>query len=383
MKTMKRTFLFLAVLSLACASCARLRVAEVKFNHDTTSSANDALNIRKNFGTAITVPEWTNGQTDPTNSPAAFVGGRTVIVMAKLTAKRDGNYTCYTKGGPFQLKKTQVHIQNGVSNPTWVPFDSTYIPPSVKVSNVKWKWKKKLCWILNCPFARSYHRFYILTELPKEPWTQTPFPDNQNPWTEALDYACAWADGQTAKIGIQTKVTEQINNGPYAYDQNAGATHYGTFSPRQYDLTAFLDRLKGGLGNGSVVNCTDCGMSVTAFANILGCELWSSRMGWGFDLNPIVAVGYSSFACPNWGCSFSYHEVAWTGNALANEPIYDACLKVDGDADPVNPPHAALLPINILFDDPSGLDYHERLVPPSSLSSCQAQPSTKVRPPVY
>jgi hypothetical protein len=114
-------------------------VAEVKFNHDTASSANDALNIRKNFGTAITVPEWTHGQTDPTNSPAAFVGGRTVIVMAKLTAKRDGNYTCYTKGGPFQLKKTQVHIQNGVSSPTWVPFDSTYIPPSVKVSNVKWK----------------------------------------------------------------------------------------------------------------------------------------------------------------------------------------------------------------------------------------------------
>jgi hypothetical protein len=106
-------------------------------------------------------------------------------------------------------------------------------------------------------------------------------------------------------------------------------------------------------------------------------------MGWGFSLNQIVAVGYSTFACPNWGCSFSYHEVAWTGNALAGEPIFDACLQVDGDADPVNLPHTALLPKNIIFDNPAGLDYHERLVPPASMATCQAQASTKERPAVY
>jgi hypothetical protein len=75
--------------------------------------------------------------------------------------------------------------------------------------------------------------------------------------------------------------------------------------------------------------------------------------------------------------------VAWTGSALADERLYDARLKVDGDADPVNAPHMALLPVNMIFDDPSGLDYHERLVPPASLSNCQAQPSTKIRAPVF
>lgn len=124
-------------------------------------------------------------------------------------------------------------------------------------------------------------------------------------------------------------------------------------------------------------------MSVTTFSNLLGCQLWSSKMGWGFSLNKIIAVGCSTFACPDWGCGFNYHEVAWTGNALASEPVFDACLKVDGDADPVNSPHTALLPKNIIFDDPSNIDYHERLVPPASLPNCLARPSTKTRPPVF
>jgi hypothetical protein len=124
-------------------------------------------------------------------------------------------------------------------------------------------------------------------------------------------------------------------------------------------------------------------MSVTTFSNLLGSQLWSSRMGWGFSLNKIVAVGYSAFACPNWGCGFSYHEVAWMGNALASDQVFDACLEVDGDADPVNAPHTALLPKNIDFDNTANTDYRERLVPPASISNCQARPSEKVRPPVY
>jgi len=300
-----------------------------------------------------------------------------------MTAKRDGDYECRTTGGPFQLTKTKVHIQNGVSNPTWIPFDSTRLPSAVSVSDVTWSWRRKLWWIFSSKFDSSAHRFYVLKDEPKEPWKQSPYPDGQNPWTEALDHACSWAGGETTTDGIAARITEHVNTGPYAYDQNGGATHYGTYLPRRYNLSAYLDRLNGGWGNGSVVNCTDCGMSVTTFANLLGCELWSSRMGWYFSLNPIVAVGSPGFACPSWGCSFSYHEVAWAGSAQSNEAVYDGCLKVDGDVDPVNAPHTALLPINLTFDNPAALDYHERLVPPGSLPNCQAKPAEKVRPPVY
>ena len=369
--------------SLFSISCAKIEVTEIKFNHDTASWSDDALNIRQNLTQTVDIPEWTSGETNPKDSPAAFVGGRSVKVMAKFKGSPDGVYEIYTKGGPFRLKTTTIQIQNGVSNPPWIVFESSNIPAVVKGADVTWSWKRKLWWIFAKQIDQSYHRFYIVLDEPQEPWKQSPFPDNQNPWTEALDYASAWADGEGTFDGITSRVTEHVNNGPYAYDQNLGATHYGTYNPRRHNLTAFLDRLNGGWGNGSTVNCTDCAMSVTTFSNLLGSKLWSSRMGWGFSLNKIIAVGYSTFACPNWGCSFSYHEVAWTGNALASEPVYDACLKVDGDADPVNAPHTALLSKNITFDDASGIDYRERLVPPASITNCQAQPSTKVRPPVY
>ncbi|OQZ04012.1 MAG: hypothetical protein B6D34_05280 [Candidatus Brocadia sp. UTAMX1] len=374
---------FLSSLSLLSLACAKIEIAEIKFNHDTTSWSNDALNIRQNFTQIINVPEWNAGKTNPKDSPAAFVGGRSVKVMVKFKGSRDGVYEVYTQGGPFYLKKTSVQILNGVSSPAWISFETSNIPARVAVADVTWSWKRKLWWVFTQQFDTSYHRFYTVLDEPKEPWKQAPFPDSQNPWTEALDYACSWADGEGTFDGITGKVTEHINNGPYAYDQISGATHYGIYSPRQYNLTAFLDRLNGGWGNGSVVNCSDCGMSVTTFSNLLGCQLWSSRMGWGFSLNKIIAVGYSTFACPNWGCSFNYHEVAWMGNALASEPVFDACLKVDGDTDPANSPHTALLPKNIIFDDPSNIDYHERLVPPASLPNCLAQPSTKTRPPIF
>jgi hypothetical protein len=384
---MKLKLISAAVLLSCCVSCVQLKVTAVKFNHDSANWNADALNIRKNFGASVAVPEWVLGETDPKDSPAAYVGGRNVTVMAKFTANRDGVYRCYTKGGPFRLTKTQVHIQGGVSNPTWVAFGSTHIGPAVKVTDARWVWKRKLWWFCARGFSKTRHRFYVVNEVPKDPWKQTPFPDSQNPWTEALDYSCDWASGQTTQIGVMTKVTEKLNGGPYAYDQISGASFYSTWSPRKYNLTAFLDRLNGGIGNGSVLNCTDCGMSLTTFANVLGSELWSSRMfpsGFGgFDLNQIVAVGYSSFACPGFGCGFSYHEVGWTGNALASDRVYDPCLKVDGDADPVNAPRTALLPVNMIFDDPAGLDYHERLVPPVSQPNCQAQPSTKIRAPVF
>ncbi len=379
----KTVYVLLCIVALSVTACTKIEVTEITFNHNTAGWTDDAINIRKNISTAVNIPEWTKGKTEPKDSPAAFVGGRSVKVMAKFKANRDGVYTIYTTGGPFRLKSTTVKIQGGVSTPAWITLESTSLPKTVSVTDVTWSWKRKLWWIFSQKFEASHHRFYILLDEPREPWKQSPFPDAQNPWAEALDYACSWASGEGSLDGAEEKITDALNSGPYSYDMNNGATHYGVYGPRKYNLTAFLDRLAGGWGAGSIVNCSDCGMSVTTFSNLLGGQLWSSRMGWSFQLNKIVAVGHSTFGCPNWGCSFSYHEVAWRGNALASDALFDACLKVDGDGDPVNSPYVPLLPKNILFDDPSGLDYRERLVPPASIANCQARPSEKVRPAVY
>lgn len=368
---------------LMVLSCVHIKVDKIAFNHDTSGWNDDALNIRKNNSDTVEVPEWKRGETNPVDSPAAYVGSRNVKVKATFKADRDGVYTLYTRGGPFRLKSTRVRIKNRVSDPLWITFESTQLPAGVNVSDVHWRWKRKLWWIFSRKVDVSHHRFYIVLEAPNEPWKQSPYPDSQNPWTEALDFSCVWAAGQSSIDSVAAKVAENVNIGPYAYDMSSGDTHYGLYHPRRYNLTAFLDRLNGGWGNGSIVNCSDCGMSTTVFTNLLGTQLWSSRMGYSFALNPIVPVGYTSFGCPDWGCSFGYHEVAWEDDAQSDEEVHDACLKVDGDSDSVNPPHTPILPVNMRFDDPNELDYRERLVPPSSLPNCQARPDKKVRPPVY
>ena len=48
------------------------------------------------------------------------------------------------------------------------------------------------------------------------------------------------------------------------------------------------DRRRVGLGE--KVNCTDSADTVSTFANLIGCDLWQSRMESSFDLNEIIAV---------------------------------------------------------------------------------------------
>jgi len=84
-----------------------------------------------------------------------------------------------------------------------------------------------------------------------------------------------------------------------SYDTVSGATMYGWAS---FNLTAMLDRLAGGVGLGGKVNCTDSANTVSTLANVVGCELWQSRMASNFQLNPMIAIGYST----------SDHPMGWS-----------------------------------------------------------------------
>jgi hypothetical protein len=146
-----------------------------------------------------------------------------------------------------------------------------------------------------------------------------------------------------------------------------------------------LELLKGGKGLGNRVNCTDCATIVSTFSNILGCNLWQSRMfsdmSYQFGLNPILAIGYKVWQTACNGPGFGYHEVAWKGNCTENDELFDACLQVDGDNDPTanDPLHSALLPTNMLFGNPGDMQYLDRLVPPDSRQDCRPQPTTRHR----
>lgn len=239
-------------------------------------------------------------------------------------------------------------------------------------------------------FAFTRHRIYTTLALPTDPWKQAPYhPSNTLlPWAEVLEYACDWAFGTRTLDEAATRITQNV------YDlgrtslrygcELGGATQYTDFYYSYFYCSEFLEHLRGGIGRGSLVNCIDCATIVSTFANILGCDLWQSQMGTGaqiFALNPIRAIGSDRWqpAC-GWD-GFGMHEVAWKGGCTAADEVFDACLEVDGGADPTRAPHTALLPTNMRFGHPNEGLYRDRLTAPrnNAREICEPRPETRQR----
>jgi hypothetical protein len=405
---------------------AVLQLQAIKFNHDPTSAKTDALNIRKNATQFVTVPEWQNGTSVlPEDSPAAYAlqetQGNTItiraqfmrldpkIMQAEIRALDPTVHPPAPNGCiAFILWLIQALIQalfgnvlgevvatvvafqsNGLSDFVTFPLQNVRIwSVGVGIHITTWRWQYRLKGGKWTDFATSRHKIYTVLASPTATWQQTPYnsSNTQLPWTDVLDYACSWAIGAGTLDDAGAGVTRGIYNlGPSAvvYDcPGGGASHYTDWSTGQFDCTSFLERVRGGIGNGQYVNCTDCATFVSTFANVLGCDLWQSQMGYDFALNELLAIGSTVWqtAC-NWG-SFSYHEVAWKATCLASDAVFDGCLQVDGGPDPTTPPHTPLLPTNLIFGNPGDLLYRDRLAAPSGRASCNPQPSTRQRRPV-
>ena len=345
-----------------------LKLEAISFNHDTASLHADAMNIRKNFTQAISTPEWTPAITIAADSPAAYAiketQGNKITIKASFTAGSNNVTRAEvraTGGGVLGALDAQViNFAAGVSIPAFVTFElrhHTIGSGGIKREDIKWEWEYRCCggaeWE---PLKTTTHRIYIVLEEPKLPWKQQPFPDTQNPWTVALDQACVWATGNMNRDGAATAITNHVNaNLGLAYDNASGAPAYET-QPNcdKFELTQFLAYVTSGTGLGNIVNCMDCATITTTFSNLVGCDLHASKMGSGFDLTPFRGIGSAVFACPGFGCGFSYHEVAWKGANGNADPIFDACLRVDGDTNPWAAPHTELLPVNIVFSTNPG-----------------------------
>lgn len=394
----------------------------IKLNHDPSTATTNAINIRKNATELIQVPEWRAGiSVTPEDSRAAYAieetNGQTLTIQARFrwsgpaakqaievraldpTVNPPGPSGCL--GIILQLireiiralfgnvlgevkSKTVAFGPGGISAYETFELTKTRLDKAaVSIRTTTWRWQYRVAGGSWTDFETSTHRIYVLLEVPNAPWQQSPYSSSntQLPWTDVLDRACAWAafavDRDSAAAGITSGVYK-LGTSVVTYDcPGGGASHYAY---PNFDCTAFLDRIAGGFGNGQHVNCTDCATFVATFANAVGCDLWQSRMGWGFDLNPLLAIGSNAWqtAC-GWG-GFSYHEVAWKGACGATEAIFDACLQVDGDADPTTAPHTPLLPTNMTFGTSGSGGYRDKLSPGGT---CDPQPGSRVHRSVY
>lgn len=383
----------------------------VAFNWDT-ASAGDGLNVRRNASTAVRLPEWQEGlSTRPEDSLAAYsiadTVGQQVIIKAQLRRNHPGLHRvevralegreghedddlddalaedeCGNVLGRVRARTVTFGAGGQTPMETFELEDVRLQQWGVGARTVVWRWQYRTpgrAWKAICT---TRHRIYSILRVPTEPWQQQPFTvaNQQLVWTDVLDYACAWADGATTADRAATLITRAVYRlGPsvITYDcPGGGSTHYAY---PDFDCTAFLERVDGGPGLGYYVNCTDCATITSTFANALGCDLWQSRMGWMFDLNEVLGIGSTTWqTCCGWP-GFSYHEVAWEGACTTAEDVYDACLQVDGSADPTTPPHTPLLPVDLRFGNPGEGTYRDRLATPAGRAQCNPQPSTKVR----
>lgn len=399
----------------------------ITFNHDTSSSDRDALNVRVNATTAATLPEWQRGMTvNPEDCPVAYAiaptKGHTLTV--KVTLRRTDPSTTNVTVRTFNPRDTRIQgclyallvklgiipivrppdpvlnalgevketvVTFGASDVATVTLDlldTQLAAKGVGIYDDQWQWQyldPSGGWV---DFQTTRQRIHVLLDLPTAPWTQAPYASsNQSlPWIEVLDRACAWASGTSDADTAAGRVTAEVYAlGPSVleYDcPHGGSTNYAFGG---FDCTSFLDRLRGGPGLGRYVNCSDCATFVSTFANALGCDLWQSRMSGSasFALNPLLAIGSSVWQTACGWAGFSYHEVAWKGGCTASDAVFDACLQVDGDADPTSAPHTPLLPVNMVFGASGAGLYRDRLATPSGRANCQPQPTTRQRRTVH
>lgn len=389
----------------------------ISFNHDPLGASRDALTVRRNASQVVTVPEWQAGiSTAPEHAPAAYsladVRGQRVTIEAEFRSTADaprcvrvraldmkGRHGCLyaiieALGLDRWVRPPAASLLGSVRERTVcferggrsgrVEFDLVdhrLDTAGVERDVVMWRWQYRDGMGPWQDMGFTTHEVFAVLQTPTAPWQQSPAGNTQLPWIDALRHACRWAHGAHTADDAAARVTAAVYAlGPslVVYDcPGGGSSHY---SAGGFDLTAFLDRLGGGVGNGVYMNCSDCATIVSTMANLVGADLWQSRMGWYFDLNPLLAIGSSTWQTACGWSGFSYHEVGWKGACTASDHVFDACLQVDVDADPTQAPHTGDLPRNMRFGNPGDGDYRDRLSP---AGACNPQPSSRSRRTVH
>jgi len=390
----------------------------IAFNSDSTGGSSDALNIRRNASQPVTVPEWQRGRTftaadslavyalenvlgTPVTIRASFSRILPQIVFAEVRAVQPplaGSWGLQT------LLQTQVNVLGEVApeivvfkpdgNSEFVSFTLRNVRFSscgVGAHRVQWRWQYRLRsgapWL---DFAFTEHTIYTVLRVPSLPWVQAPVSveNTQLPWTDVLDFACRWARGARTPVEAATAISRAVfslGNGILHYECTVGATAYAY---EVFLLSELIELLRGGVGRGRYVNCSDCATIVATFANAVGADLWQSRMGGGlayrlgyFPVKSVRTIGSARWGQPcGWWPGWTFHEVAWADECTADDPIYDGCLQLD-----LYPPyHVATTPSDLPFSLAAVGEwlYRPHLVPSEDWLLCEPMPLTRRRRPV-
>lgn len=322
-----------------------VQLDSISFNWGGTAQ-NSALRIRRNFGAAVAVPEWTHGGG---NEPSAYAiaqvlaGGNVPQLRVAFSGGEDGEIVTIAavgNGTPLgNIAPQQVTFgANGTAVVQMPLANCTIGAQTVGIVDTTWAWTATEGDGQPYPLGNTTHRSYLVLDTPSAPWTQNG--GTQDPWVTALEAACTYAQGAPtatdAAGGITTGVNisgVQYNPAPSLFINNGGAVNVA--------LTTFLNWRAAGGPYAMTLNCFDCGALVMLLSNLLGATFWSGKFvnaaGGAMPTLPINGMGGVGWNMWNW----VFHEVCWVQFAT-NSQIFDAACRVN-QAVPV-------LPSNMQFD---------------------------------
>ena len=359
----------------------------IHLNHDPSSKTTGAFSIRRNERIPIRRPEWLRHiSVRPEDAPAAYA-----YELAKnIGVTIEAAFSCTRPPIPkIRVRALDQHLhpqkdslgsrllqilspsaregvpsnvlgnvaegdvifEGGKGKATLFLENVRIRDVGVNVSDVIWRWQYSLNgkdWI---DLTTSFHRIYIVVEMPTPPWQpkSEELNNTQLPWVEVLDFACRVASRTKSLDEAATKITQWANGlGDQMlikYDEPTGTFGFTFEDPATFDCSQFLLLLNGGKNLlGPAVNCDDCAAIVTTFSNILGCRLSEAEMGSNrtFDLHRHRRIGHGGVFTSN----FTRHNVGWLGECKKDDPLFDACVQLDLDDDSKE---IFTVPTNIIF----------------------------------
>ena len=264
----------------------KVELTNIKFNHDTTSSASDAINIRQDYSTPIDIShgEWIKGGA---NHPAAYTADNSVTIKARFTVQPDSitnadiwAVSTDSDGSLGDVVKRTVTFSGGISVGDangYVEFSISENTPTVvkKTSTDTWQWKAEN---INgasvvCDFDVSGpHTVYTILGEPMSPWVNT-FGNQRNAWVSALNFAVITcnATGSATEDDAMYAITTHLYTIPYT-----GASQFltvdGIFCYSNYMMM-------------SLANCLDSAVGLEATGCLLGVDIVARRKTKFFGYN--------------------------------------------------------------------------------------------------
>lgn len=397
-----------------------LQIAAIHFSHAAGNGAASALKLRKNAFQLLPAPEWRRGFVRTEDSAVAYAMGSVVAhanrvsINVKFNITGAGAFpsTIFIRAiqppltpGPHlwsSLLSTHYNVLGEVSERAVsvaangeTPFLTFELKNhkitewGVGVFAVLWHWQYRLTphdsWQT---FHITRHKTFIVLKKPTLPFDQDFQGGLLLPWTDILDYACAWAAGSKTEDEAASKITRKLFSLAPAYFEYNCVNFLPAYvqildiaGNSFFNCTNFLLHLQTNSVNRFII-CSDCAAIVSTFVNILGCDLWQSKMetpGTMFEVNRILPIGSLRWQTPCGVPGFAYHEVAWKNSCTSADPIFDACLAVDGSSTPLDAFSIPLLPVNILLGNQGSGLYRDRLVVPRDWQLSEPRPGTRLR----